>query len=62
MENLKNVLTHAKAIIANEEILNQKIAAGEPTKSTTAKIRKSMNELKKIVTPAKEELLEFDRK
>lgn len=61
MENLKQAVVYAQEIIDNNAVLAAKIEAGEPTKSTTAKLRKSMNELKKIVTPAKEELLNHDK-
>jgi hypothetical protein len=33
----------------------------KPTKAESARIRKSLNEIKKLVTPAKQDLIEADK-
>ncbi len=55
-ENLDAVVAHAKVLLENHAKFQEK-----PSKNLTAAIRKSMNEIKKAVTPAKLETLAFDK-
>lgn len=56
MENYNKVIELAKQIIKQNEALEVK-----PTKAERARLRKSLNELKKLVTPAKSELIDQDK-
>ncbi len=55
-ENLNHVIAHAQTLIENHAKFQEK-----PSKNLSAAIRKSMNEIKKAVTPAKLETLEWDK-
>lgn len=51
------------ALITLAQTLNDQAAAysQRPTKAESARMRKSMNEIKKLVTPAKQDLLDADK-
>lgn len=56
MKNYNEAIELAKQLLAQNEALE-----ANPTKAERARIRKSLNELKKLVTPAKNELIEADK-
>lgn len=51
------------ALITLAQTLTDQAAAYEqrPSKAEAARMRKSMNEIKKLVTPAKQDLLDADK-
>lgn len=56
MENYNKAIELAKQLLTQNEALEAK-----PTKAERGRVRKTLNELKKLVTPAKNELIEADK-
>lgn len=57
MNNLKSVVDFAKEIVKEYD---EKYSV-TPNKSSSARLRKSMNELKKVITAAKNETIDADK-
>lgn len=56
MENFEDVLNLAKRLLEqNEDYLVK------PTKAERARMRSTMNDMKKLITPAKKELTDLDK-
>lgn len=56
MTNYNNIIELANTLV------NQSAAySAKPTKAESARIRKTINEMKKLATPAKQDLIEADK-
>lgn len=56
MQNYNQVIELAKTLVEASEAY-----ANKPTKAESARMRKYINEIKKLATPAKSDLMEADK-